>query len=1046
MDPLKSLNTDIRSVTELITLRAREQPNDPAVYTGIPEPDNSIRIRSLSYIDMLRAVDRLAWHYASAGLGIRLLRPLKTVPPPQTVAVLAPSSIDVMLLEFALGKLGLSPLLLSIANSVVATTHLIKVTKATHLIYDSDFLEHAKEVEETLRCEGYKIRLVEDRRFPLWGDHGVASTKDIRPFEPYLTPEQEAERASVILHSSGSTGLPKPVYFFHCNVTANVVQEKNYSGYTMLPLHHAFGHFAVILCIRVGTPITISPPHLPSTAANLCAAFAASPPATYCFAVPYILKLLAETEEGMKMLQTFQVVGVSGAPTPDYLGDQLVEAGVNLLSSYGASETATLMESNRDFSSDKGWSWLRCKPITKPLMFFEPRGEDTFELVLRGYPSRFAYNLPKDSYATKDLFQRHPEDEDRWRYIGRIDDILVHISGKKTNPVTMELTIRGDSHVSEAIVFGAGRPQTGVLILPSEAAKDLSKEELMERVWPVIGLANAEAPSYSRILPEMVEFLPYGTQIPSAAKMSFIRPACYLKFRDLIDNVYTRFEEGSDVVERISLDSLDEMECYIAQTVERTSGQGKEPPTKDEDLLSFGVDSLQATRIRNTIQKEVNLGEGVLLRQTIVFEYPSVKRLATYLMSLRTQDKVEEGPSPHEKMFKMLEKHFSNVEPRTFAMTMNGDPKPMSARTILLTGATGSLGAHILHTLLASPSVRKVICISRAASHLESRERVQESLKLRKLPIPAGDRWISYAGNSNERHLGLSEAQYESIRKEATDVIHNAWPVNFVLNIDSFDSHISGAVNLMNLCQNSPYKEPASFYFSSSVSSRVHTSDGLCEEDFPSNSNTAAGMGYAQSKWVVEKLCERAAREKGLMVGVLRIGQIVGDTIHGVWNESEALSMLFKSADLIGALPSFDENLQWLPSDYAARGISEIVLGPQRKASAVYHIVNSDTTATWNDILQGLELAGMKFKRVTTEKWLEKLSNSDPDPMRNPTIKLLDFFRHRWGVYAAGQTRPAVFSTVETSKVSPGIRDSPPLTDELVGKWVASWRETGFLR
>lgn len=62
---------------------------------------------------------------------------------------------------------------------------------------------------------------------------------------------------------------------------------------------------------------------------------------------------------------------------------------------------------------------------------------------------------------------------------------------------------------SLAIVFGAGKPQTGCLILPSELAKDLSPAELMEKVWPVIEQANAEAPTHSRLLPEMVEFLPY---------------------------------------------------------------------------------------------------------------------------------------------------------------------------------------------------------------------------------------------------------------------------------------------------------------------------------------------------------------------------------------------------------------------------------------------------------------------------------------------------------------------------------------------------------
>jgi hypothetical protein len=92
----------------------------------------------------------------------------------------------------------------------------------------------------------------------------------------------------------------------------------------------------------------------------------------------------------------------------------------------------------------------------------------------------------------------------------------------------MELCIRGNSpYVAEgdfafpyckknpqpvhaAIVFGAGKPQTGCLILPSELAKDLSNQQLLEKVWPVIEQANADAPTHSRLLPDMIEFLPYA--------------------------------------------------------------------------------------------------------------------------------------------------------------------------------------------------------------------------------------------------------------------------------------------------------------------------------------------------------------------------------------------------------------------------------------------------------------------------------------------------------------------------------------------------------
>jgi hypothetical protein len=76
--------------------------------------------------------------------------------------------------------------------------------------------------------------------------------------------------------------------------------------------------------------------------------------------------------------------------------------------------------------------------------------------------------------------------------------------------VPIELAIRGNSpYVAEAIIFGTGRPQVGCLILPSEFGKELSKnrEAYLEKIWPVIEEANAQAPTHSQLLPEMVGIL-----------------------------------------------------------------------------------------------------------------------------------------------------------------------------------------------------------------------------------------------------------------------------------------------------------------------------------------------------------------------------------------------------------------------------------------------------------------------------------------------------------------------------------------------------------
>lgn len=108
-----------------------------------------------------------------------------------------------------------------------------------------------------------------------------------------------------------------------------------------------------------------------------------------------------------------------------------------------------------------------------------------------------------------------------------------------------------------------------------------------------------------------------------------------------------------------------------------------------------------------------------------------------------------------------------------------------------------------------------------------------------------------------------------------------------MLNIDSYDEHIGGATNLINLCLETPWSEPACFLFSSSISCRQGSPDPRCKEDFSASPATAAGTGYAQSKWIVEKLCEKASEKSGVPVAALRIGQMVGDSVHGIWNETE---------------------------------------------------------------------------------------------------------------------------------------------------------------
>lgn len=518
----------------------------------------------------------------------------------------------------------------------------------------------------------------------------------------------------------------------------------------------------------------------------------------------------------------------------------------------------------------------------------------------------------------------------------------------------------------------------------------------------MIADANAAAPSHSRILPEMVELLPYGTDIPvvsparcynldaadhQATKMSILRPACYKLFAPLINSIYDRFERGTGAPKQHISTSAD-MQQFLHNLISTALGdKASSDLTPSTDLFSYGVDSLQATRVRNDIIKNLELGPDVTLGQNVVYEHPSIERLANFILALSEGAGETASQSAQEKMLAMVDKWAGKlITPTSTPSSANGH----TGETIVLTGATGSLGAHILDQLTRRPEVTRVICLSRAKSHADSSARIQDSLsqRLRSLSAEAQAKIVSYASDVNKPDLGLSATEYEDLRSSATSIIHNAWPVNFVLSIDSFEDHIGGAVNLLNLALSSPHPTTPTFYFSSSVGTRQGRPDPTVAEDFSDSPITAGGMGYGQSKWVVEKLCERAAASNGARVGVLRIGQLVGDSENGVWNQTEAWPLLFRSALTTGALPMLEEKPTWLPVDEAGRAIAEIVLAGGADQAAVYHVLNNKESR-WADILEGLKKGGVSFETVDRMKWLEGLAKSEADVEKNPTYKLL---------------------------------------------------------
>jgi len=298
---------------------------------------------------------------------------------------------------------------------------------------------------------------------------------------------------------------------------------------------------------------------------------------------------------------------------------------------------------------------------------------------------------------------------------------------------------------------------------------------------------------------------------------------------------------------------------------------------------------------------------------------------------------------------------------------------------------------------------------------------------------------VSLPSTFGEAQLGLDAETYDSISSKITGVIHCAWSVNFNYGLSSFEKDcIAGVRNLINLCLSSKLSTSPSFNFCSSVSTVVGTPSGPIPEELPTQLSYAQEMGYARSKLVAEHICMNAARQTNLRSRVLRVGQISGDTKFGVWNATEAIPLMLQSATTIGALPTLDESPAWLPVDTVAQTCIEL-MNSNTLDSHVLNVVNHNTFHWTRDLLPFLRKAGLKFEEVPQREWIKRLRASNPDPVANPPIKLVEFFAGKYdNDRAKGRM---IFENGVARRFSGTLDATAAIAEDAVGKFVEYFRE-----
>lgn len=349
-----------------------------------------------------------------------------------------------------------------------------------------------------------------------------------------------------------------------------------------------------------------------------------------------------------------------------------------------------------------------------------------------------------------------------------------------------------------------------------------------------------------------------------------------------------------------------------------------------------------------------------------------------------------------------------------------------------------------------------VYCLVRGNNPLD---RVVRALQQQNLPFPKDGIVSAFSSDLSRADLGLSPDMYENLRKDTTIIIHSAWAVNFNLSTSSFEhQHIQGVDNLVQLSLSVSNSIPAHLFFCSSVAVALATPGPANIPEAPIHDLTAAlPQGYARSKLISEHILRNAAADAGARTRSLRIGQMVGDGERGLWNDTEAVPLMIRSALTLGVLPALHETQSWLPVDIVASTILDLAgITTSRPPASdfdtnlVYNLVNSNTFSWTDDLLPELQRSGLSFRVVPVNEWLQKLRDyqlNGGDPESNPAVKLLDHFER---TYSGTENTPRriTFETKTAMNHSKALREAPRIIEDGYVKkfmkvWLEKWKGEG---
>ncbi|WP_432108657.1 non-ribosomal peptide synthetase [Streptomyces sp. AA1529] len=368
---------------------------------------------------------------------------------------------------------------------------------------------------------------------------------------------------------------------------------------------------------------------------------------------------------------------------------------------------------------------------------------------------------------------------------------------------------------------------------------------------------------------------------------------------------------------------------------------------------------------------------------------------------------------------------------------------------VLLTGATGFLGAFLLDRLVRTTNVT-VHCLVRASDEDKALRRIEDAARRYLLPQPPADRLRAVPADLSQPDLGLPPGVAEHLANSVDLVLHNAAHVNFLYPYAQLrNTNVKAVRALVDLAA---ARRVPLHYVSTTA---VFAGSGVggvpeVDESTPLSHPELLSMGYPESKWVAERMLAQAAAQ-GLPVTIHRPYEITGDSRTGAWNTTTAICAVVDAVARLGAVPEVPLPLDLVPVDHVASAITRIAMQLPHLGGAV-HLTNP-RPAMLADMAERMRAAGHTVRTVPYGEWVDMLGEHVRDHPAAPIAPFLPLF--------VTPARGADFSVKEmyfdsvfpeihrtrTDEIWPDwARSCPPVDAALLDLYLACLRGDGLLQ